>query len=481
MVVSDEFLGSRCTLSDIDEGTPYLLRTGSWRLMYPEVTFEDDLLRPESNSASRSHHEAVTSRSNDHLGENPLITNDEDEQLLPTVRLRSFSCSPSTSSESSSEDVIVVNIRTPQAHEAKSKFKDSGYIAFSTSYGSEEQSSSRPAELQASDITHQSLWQGQSPMHGPKIQLMERDAEYEPHRIPSSVFVTGDSTTPAEWSAASNESLFSIHFGNSSFGSKRPITPSRELTKSGELLMFSPSLPSTEENCKEEIAASHEEKVMAADRTQKDIGKIYPVDQNEVKAPAAVEAVRSCGVSRHSHDSEGSACSFAFPIIIRDAVSKFSKNLSSYPQTHPTPPPPKKERRVARSPLYVAKRSVCIDERSVHAHRATVLTVAVHSAAVNANGPGATVGGHRAFVVVVAAHSATIGTQTKRQCDEGECFSAVAFRGSLGSGVKSTSIKQVQQGVFFLLLLSVFSLLLLSFLLLLSLVFLLLAALMLRK
>lgn len=36
-------------------------------------------------------------------------------------------------------------------------------------------------------------------------------------RIPSSVFERTKSTAPVEWSVASNESLFSIHAGNSSF------------------------------------------------------------------------------------------------------------------------------------------------------------------------------------------------------------------------------------------------------------------------
>ncbi|CAA6658886.1 unnamed protein product [Spirodela intermedia] len=36
-------------------------------------------------------------------------------------------------------------------------------------------------------------------------------------RIPSSIFERTKSTAPVEWSVASNESLFSIHAGNSSF------------------------------------------------------------------------------------------------------------------------------------------------------------------------------------------------------------------------------------------------------------------------
>lgn len=54
--------------------------------------------------------------------------------------------------------------------------------------------------------------------------------EADPHRIPSSVFARSKSTTPMEWSLASNESLFSINVGNSSFSRDNIF-----LGRSGEL------------------------------------------------------------------------------------------------------------------------------------------------------------------------------------------------------------------------------------------------------
>ncbi|KAG6523727.1 hypothetical protein ZIOFF_013604 [Zingiber officinale] len=65
----------------------------------------------------------------------------------------------------------------------------------------------------------------------PPIQMMWRSPDgADPNRIPSSIFAGPSS--PMEWSAASNESLFSIHGGNSSFTCRDHVTL---MEKSGEL------------------------------------------------------------------------------------------------------------------------------------------------------------------------------------------------------------------------------------------------------
>uniref|UniRef100_A0A803KVN7 non-specific serine/threonine protein kinase n=1 Tax=Chenopodium quinoa TaxID=63459 RepID=A0A803KVN7_CHEQI len=72
------------------------------------------------------------------------------------------------------------------------------------------------------------------PMDKPSIQVMYKDDEkYDPQRIPSSVFERCDSLIPAEWSATSNESLFSIHIGNSSIGREQALLLSGELKNHG--------------------------------------------------------------------------------------------------------------------------------------------------------------------------------------------------------------------------------------------------------
>ncbi|KAL6551609.1 hypothetical protein OROGR_007763 [Orobanche gracilis] len=53
---------------------------------------------------------------------------------------------------------------------------------------------------------------------------------YDPNRIPASIFAS-KATNPSDWSAASNESLFSIQMGNNSFSQDNAIL----LGKSGEL------------------------------------------------------------------------------------------------------------------------------------------------------------------------------------------------------------------------------------------------------
>ncbi|GMJ13751.1 hypothetical protein HRI_005044300 [Hibiscus trionum] len=49
-------------------------------------------------------------------------------------------------------------------------------------------------------------------------------------RIPAQVFAPASATAQAEWSSASNESLFSIHIGNMSFNDRLS-----SMSKSGEL------------------------------------------------------------------------------------------------------------------------------------------------------------------------------------------------------------------------------------------------------
>ncbi|CAK8533421.1 unnamed protein product [Lathyrus sativus] len=77
-------------------------------------------------------------------------------------------------------------------------------------------------------------FQGGPVTHSPPLQLMNPNPNpnsgYDPNRIPSSAFGPKP-VSPMEWSVASNESLFSLHFGNNSF-SREQFLASR---KSGEL------------------------------------------------------------------------------------------------------------------------------------------------------------------------------------------------------------------------------------------------------
>ncbi|GMN42102.1 hypothetical protein TIFTF001_011323 [Ficus carica] len=68
-------------------------------------------------------------------------------------------------------------------------------------------------------------------LQSPRIQASAaRPSGYDPNRIPASIF--SEPSTPMEWSVASNESLFSIHAGNTSFSKDQFLM----MYKSSELL-----------------------------------------------------------------------------------------------------------------------------------------------------------------------------------------------------------------------------------------------------
>uniref|UniRef100_A0A7N0ZW01 Uncharacterized protein n=1 Tax=Kalanchoe fedtschenkoi TaxID=63787 RepID=A0A7N0ZW01_KALFE len=74
-----------------------------------------------------------------------------------------------------------------------------------------------------------------NPRHAPPaVQVMDRSEAYDPSRIPASVF-TPRSSSPVDWSVASNESLFSIHVGNNSFSRDQFLLMGMDLRRSGEL------------------------------------------------------------------------------------------------------------------------------------------------------------------------------------------------------------------------------------------------------
>ncbi|CAA0825553.1 Unknown protein [Striga hermonthica] len=96
---------------------------------------------------------------------------------------------------------------------------------------------SQGSASQFSDTTYESLISTKvsvSPIQSPPIQVMQRAVDFDPERIPPSVF--SKSSTPTEWSAASNDSLFSIRIGESSFSKDHVCRVDPESTEQGELL-----------------------------------------------------------------------------------------------------------------------------------------------------------------------------------------------------------------------------------------------------
>lgn len=134
----------------------------------------------------------------------------------------------------------------------------------------------------------------------PQIQVMDQSGGYDPDRIPSSVFAISKSTTPMEWSVASNESLFSIHIGNNSF--------------SKELIMLSPPPPvpvaaTDTENIK--IGKEQSGDTVVADETV-NAERVSAQAQSEENLPTPT-SLNSSSLSHRSDGSGISARSFAFP------------------------------------------------------------------------------------------------------------------------------------------------------------------------
>ncbi|CAF2042175.1 unnamed protein product [Brassica napus] len=173
-----------------------------------------------------------------------------------------------------SEDIVIIHSET---HSRSSSSSSS-----SSSY------SSPPKHLPETD--------------SPPVQVMDRDdnSNYDPDRIPSSVFETSKSNLQADWSCASNESLFSIHIGRNSF--TVDAMKSGELYKSGELLAYSPELPMPPPPGKE------------SDPLVESSAKVVDSDDDEKEQPPAV-SWKTPTKSYRSNRSSNSTHSFSFPIL----------------------------------------------------------------------------------------------------------------------------------------------------------------------
>ncbi|KAL8528454.1 hypothetical protein ACS0TY_006038 [Phlomoides rotata] len=82
----------------------------------------------------------------------------------------------------------------------------------------QELSSNSPLEVDTDDDKKEEPVSSPTEMKSPPVQMMGQPPGYDPNRIPASVFSTKQAgNNAADWSATSNESLFSIHLGNNSF------------------------------------------------------------------------------------------------------------------------------------------------------------------------------------------------------------------------------------------------------------------------
>ncbi|XP_077211334.1 uncharacterized protein LOC143846706 isoform X1 [Tasmannia lanceolata] len=156
--------------------------------------------------------------------------------------------------------------------------------------------------------------------HPPPIQVMGKSDLPDPYRIPSSVFARTKSTTPIEWSVASNESLFSIHPGNSSFSRDHVFL----LGRSGELTNFPGTIsghpfpmvePDTNNLEMGERSMDPAVTEAANAETMKEIIRAAAVNHCKEEVGPANGVPHSGSGSRRSDASGTSNCSFAFPIL----------------------------------------------------------------------------------------------------------------------------------------------------------------------
>ncbi|KAK4373253.1 hypothetical protein RND71_008637 [Anisodus tanguticus] len=186
-----------------------------------------------------------------------------DESEIGLSKSSEYSHSISSSlSDSSSDDYIQVDPKTifnSVSSGVASSNSHSDTKLLSQSVISSKTSTS--STLQVSDVTHESAFSTVSTTQSPSIQVMDRDAGFDPNRIPPSIFGSKDSSSK-EWSTASNESLFSIR--TAGYGSpardhnvttggdfkrsrKRDnfteVAKNEEITKAGELTRCRQTLP----------------------------------------------------------------------------------------------------------------------------------------------------------------------------------------------------------------------------------------------
>ncbi|WVZ13060.1 hypothetical protein V8G54_017590 [Vigna mungo] len=113
----------------------------------------------------------------------------------------------------------------------------------SSSHGALESSQNQPstsvlAKVESHAPTKSSEDVAGGVIHNPPVQMMERPGEPNTspnYTFPSHVFSKSTANSQVEWSTASNESLFSIYMGNTSFSNELGCFKSWELDKPGDV------------------------------------------------------------------------------------------------------------------------------------------------------------------------------------------------------------------------------------------------------
>ncbi|KAK4260991.1 hypothetical protein QN277_004047 [Acacia crassicarpa] len=260
--------------------------------------------------------------------------------------------SSSSSSESSLNDVFELETADSESKSFRSASKDEqSYVSSHRSSLSEVDSNSSAPATSSTCVP--------PPTVSPPVQMMDPSGGYDPNRIPSSVFARNN-TSPMEWSAASNDSLFSIHLANNSFSRDHvmfdDLYKSGELTKSGEL-RSQPSfvIPEAIETEEEIVNMEDLETNKMLDKTFESGDKSNEEEkQNKAKSLHPDMIRNSRNVSVRSHFSRTGTNSFAFPILIEAEGFGSRKADVSTRHSEEEPYVPPKEDASKRSPYSTA-------------------------------------------------------------------------------------------------------------------------------
>ncbi|GAB2234221.1 hypothetical protein Droror1_Dr00003463 [Drosera rotundifolia] len=274
-----------------------LLEVDSWQVLFPEIAVE---ALPQ------------TYGSNDRTGNGTARSG---------IEYRAAAASESTIVDC--YEAVPLSSTTRQSS-SKSLSSTSSYISSEDRKGSHYGDSGHAPKPQGSDATKIPELANTSLMDRPPIQVMERDGKCDTERIPPSVFESNGPSSPADWSAASTESLFSIHLQKPSVGRELSFTPHDESVKSADaksdkIPLISPSDPQPlaetvgDERANEGKGVAEKRNVVY--RAQKDKGKTCPVYE-VVEKPSPAAAGEHCSrMSCDANDNETSttSCTFPFP------------------------------------------------------------------------------------------------------------------------------------------------------------------------
>ncbi|KAL7611759.1 hypothetical protein Lser_V15G07612 [Lactuca serriola] len=185
-----------------------------------------------------------------------------------------------------------------------------------------------------------------SPIQSPPIQVMAQSDDYDPNRIPSSIFSPKQSDD-SEWSAASNESLFSIHMGSNSFSMDSDFFISQSgklhwLDDGFEYSCFTPhgslTSPMVETTVEDERKSADEKEELLETLNASPTDFVRGKESSPDWESSPNSRVPTEG-TRNSDSSSQSTGSFAFPLLAGGSPVKEDAGKPQSPSS--TPPTPK--------------------------------------------------------------------------------------------------------------------------------------------